>query len=469
MPQAPEREGSRKASDGSSPRLVLNLLCSIALIDGADLQLLPSSYRAMEANLGLDPTHLALLTALQGVSMAISGPAWGNLADSGASPKLLLVAGVAAWGVLTLALGFVSSFGAMAALRVLNGCALGMLTPVSQPLIADRAGKDERGNIFGRVQCFNSIGSLLVTVFVPAVSTVYYWGAVPGWRIALVVAGLLSLVLALVLQRVLEDEKKEWRPENIGAWSEIRKFASYCTVPTFATIVTQGCFGSIPWQAMSFNTLYFQYVGMTNFDAGVVSAMFLLGAAAGYVVGGTIGDRLARWSPFHGRPITAQVSVLLGIPFAYLVFKGIPRDPSRVVTFGVVNLIFGLVASWCLTGVNRPIFLEVVPRRNWASLIAWDQSLENSCAYLIGPISVGFVAQTFYGYKLDTAQVWQTPANVREQDVDALGNSLLVTTMVPWSLCFLLYSFLHITYRRDVLRLREDEEALAPTSYGAAA
>merc|ERR1719311_1050053 len=100
---------------------------------------------------------------------------------------------------------------------------------------------------------------------------VYFWGTVPGWRFALVVAGLLSLVLALLLQRVLEDEKKEWRPENIGAWSEIRKFASYCTVPTFATIVTQGCFGSIPWQAMSFNTLYFQYVGMTNFDAGVVS------------------------------------------------------------------------------------------------------------------------------------------------------------------------------------------------------
>ena len=38
-------------------------------------------------------------------------------------------------------------------------------------------------------------------------------------------------------------------------------------------------------------------------------------------MGGYLGDAAAKWSPNHGRIVVCQASVLLGVPFSFLVFK----------------------------------------------------------------------------------------------------------------------------------------------------
>ena len=52
-------------------RLNWLLLCAVCLVEGMDMNLLPSSFRAMEAELGFSPTGLAIFQALQGTSLVV--------------------------------------------------------------------------------------------------------------------------------------------------------------------------------------------------------------------------------------------------------------------------------------------------------------------------------------------------------------------------------------------------------------
>ncbi len=46
----------------------------------------------------------------------------------------------------------------------------------------------------------------------------------------------------------------------------------------------QGIVGSTPWNALVFNTLYLQLLGMSDFQASLISALFLAGTAVGALV-----------------------------------------------------------------------------------------------------------------------------------------------------------------------------------------
>ncbi len=61
-----------------------------------------------------------------------------------------------------------------------------------------------------------------------------------------------------------------------------------------SAIPLQGIVGSAPWNALVFNTLYLQLLGMTDFQASLISALFLAGTAIGALV---------RWWPQSCLPL----------------------------------------------------------------------------------------------------------------------------------------------------------------------
>jgi MFS family permease len=62
-------------------------------------------------------------------------------------------------------------------------------------------------------------------------------------------------------------------------------------------------------------------MGMTNFDASLLVALYLAGGGLGGLLGGWIGDKTAARFPDHGRIVATQFSVIVGVPFALLLFK----------------------------------------------------------------------------------------------------------------------------------------------------
>ena len=75
---------------------------------------------------------------------------------------------------------------------------------------------------------------------------------------------------------------------------------------------------------MTFLTLYFQLMGMSDFAASLVVSLFFGATAVGALVGGWVGDWAAIHYPNHGRVAVSQFSVVFGPIFSVIVLKVTP-------------------------------------------------------------------------------------------------------------------------------------------------
>jgi len=427
------------------------LLCGLSMIDGMDIQLLPSAFRALEADLGMSTTMLASLVVCRALAFAVTGPFWGNLIDNGYPRKYMLCPCLLCWGFCTIVFALVSDFHVMAVLRVLNGASLGLLLPITQSIVSDTSALRERGHNFGMVEFSNkALGQVFATLLVTSMSNMLTFG-IAGWRTAFVGVGLLSLALAWACNIYMEENRpRPYTPENVGVVTELRKFFSYFKISTFTVIVVQGMFGTIPVAAMNFAPMYFQYLGLADWEAGAAFCMFVLGGGFGGLLGGAIGDKLAEFSENHGRPMTAQLSVFLGIPLVYLAFTVSPSAGKTVWIIGALMFALGLLSQWCAAGCNKPIFLQIVPLASQGSAMAWDGCVEQASGHIIGPMAVGLIAGNMLGYTTTLGQISTMDPEVSAENAAALGSALAFSTVLPWCICFLLYSLLHFTYKHDI-------------------
>lgn len=324
---------------------------------------------------------------------------------------------------------------------------------------------NERGKFFGIVQFSANLGTVACAVGTSTISMHLIYGQVYGWRVAFALVANLSILLAFMIFMYMPEPPRhatcDTMPSIRGEWS---KLCRYLRIPTFQVIVLQGMFGSIPWSALSFMIFYFQYVGISDFGASVLFALMMGGGACGGILGGLVGDRLAQWSPVHGRPLTAQISVACGIPLIAIVFGVIPRDPSYFSTYCVLIFIFGVMASWCAAGVNRPILAEIVEERDRASVFAWLVTIDGSFAALLGAPMVGVLAESAFGYHPSQELVANMPIEQRQINVTALGHALLSCCILPWMLCFMCYAALHVTYSQDVVADKSNKNKALPST-----
>lgn len=449
--------GWPKARTAGVHAINLGVLCMTALIEGADIQLLPASFRALEAELGFAPSSLALLTLLQGCMGACCGPFWGSLADNGFSRRLLLAGGTAGWGILTIALACATSFTTIAVLRMLNGVMLGMILPVMQSFVADMANGSDLGFTFGCLQFYTNFGQVFGAVTVTSMSNRVFYG-VQGWRWAFTGVGISSFAISGIILMALKEEPRTFKPDRVGFRTEFMKIWEFLKVRSFLVIVIQGMFGMIPWAGLSFATMYFQYLGLSDTAASTVYGMSIIGTALGGILGGVAGDKLAAWSPNHGRIFTAQITAALGIPFVLALFLADPHKTAPV-AYAMLCFGLGLFSSWASSGCNRPIFTEIVTPGSRASAMAWEVTLESTCGFLLGPAAVGMLAERAFGYKMSRMQVSEMSPVARMANAKALGQGLVIMCVVPWILCLLSYTFLHFTLAADVAGARKKATA----------
>mmetsp|Transcript_162324 Transcript_162324/g.311649 ORF Transcript_162324/g.311649 Transcript_162324/m.311649 type:complete len:322 (-) Transcript_162324:21-986(-) len=302
-------------------------------------------------------------------------------------------------------------------------------------------------------------GVLIAAIGAASVSNLRILGFA-GWRVAFAAVSVASLILAAVLAAFMKEPKRSFASDHsISFARELRKCHRYLRIPTFRVIVLQGLFGSIPWSALAFAILFFQNSGLSDFHASVTFAASIAGGGIGGVLGGWIGDRLSQWSRNHGRPLTSQVSVAAGIPLIAMILSVVPCEPTSFSTYFGLMFVFGLVSSWCAAGVNRPILAEIVGARDRASVFAWLVAMDGAFAALFGAPVVGMLAEHVFGYQPSELLATDMPLSLRASNASALSQAMLCCTVGPWTVCFLFYSFLHLTYGPDVAASSELESA----------
>ncbi|CAJ1421724.1 unnamed protein product [Effrenium voratum] len=438
---APARPGTPVRPPVPMRNLNWLLLFSMCLVEGMDMNILPSAFRAMESELGFSPVILAGFQTIQGVAQALSGIVWANLIDGGLSCKKVVCAGVLGWAAANSLLAYVESAALMCLFRASNGLCLGMVLPVVQSLIAKHVKPEVAGSFFGLQSAFLQLGRIIGILAMASVSEKVIYG-VPGWRVGLAATAVLSYGIVLAFLVFFEDPPSKGAP-SVDLQKELRKFSSYLRKPAFCVILCQGMVGTIPNAAMSFQLMFMQYCGLSNADAAIAASMVVVGIALGAPLGGYIGDAMERWSEQHGRPLTGQISVIMGIPLMYYMFMVAPHTSNMFWHFASASFLLGLLAHWCAPGCNMPLLARLVPADSKASVMAWEYSFESMSGQTLGPMIVSVVATQMLHFRVQEAPLAEMPDAQRLLNAEALGQGLLLSTMLPWFICATMFTLLH--------------------------
>ncbi|KAF8072654.1 hypothetical protein HT031_000314 [Scenedesmus sp. PABB004] len=262
-------------------------------------------------------------------------------------------------------------------------------------------------------------------------------------------------------------DKAPPRPRRRGVVADI---CWMLRIRTFQAIVLQGIVGCFPWQAIVFFTLWLQLNGFSDSTASLLVATFGAGVAGGALLGGAVGDRMARRLPNSGRIYTAQFSVACGIPLTWLLLHGLPRSAwaGAAPAYAAVLFVAGLTCTWAGAGCNSPIFAEIVPDELRSTIYAFDRSFENSIAACAAPV-VGLLAERVFGFTGALGEAALRDPALRARNAAALGSSLLACMALPWALCLVAYSLLHWVYPRDRAAARAWGGGGEPAGHHAAA
>jgi MFS family permease len=253
-----------------------------------------------------------------------------------------------------------------------------------------------------------------------------------NWQISFLILGILmvktSFLIACVKYRVDYQNLPEQQPfsqqiKNVGSSS------------TWRLIVLQGCFGMLPWDAISFMVLWLTLIGFSHQTAGLIMLTAACGAACGAVFGGWVGDKWSRTSPDSGRLSIAQISLFLSLPASALFFEAVPRrTSSEAIYFGAI-FVLAFVCNWVGPACNEVIISEVVPRGSTSVAYALDRLFEGFFGSL-GTLVVGIVADS-QGYAYPTrVDVSRVPLAVRSKNAAILGDAMLATCLTCWSIAF---------------------------------
>ena len=195
------------------------------------------------------------------------------------------------------------------------------------------------------------------------------------------------------------------------------------------------------------------FITHTYFFAGVSQS---LGMAVGGLLGGVIGDYMAKLFPSSGRIITSLVSVAMGIPTFFAIFYVIPCDAEGEHFYLACFLVFvfGTVATWTPASSLRPMCAELMssPAEQGQIVALWVM-LEGITSSVFGSPLVGWLTE-IYGYQ-STGSVGGSGAHLDSPDLSStesagsLGKSLVGVSTMAWIICLLAWICMLKTYPRD--------------------
>jgi predicted MFS family arabinose efflux permease len=332
-------------------------------------------------DLGVSLGQAGLLAAVTGAAQALSAPFAGLLSDRLGRRPMIVVA-LAGNGVMAIAAGLAPSFLALAAVRFAAGI-LGALAPAS---LAAALGDLCRAERLARAMSWFNLGFSFAAIgAVPLVSAL---GGALGWRWAFATTGVMLLALALGIRLWFPGVPPLTTvtsiPATYRALSGVRGLPSLLV----ANMVERSLFMMVTIYLPGFLMLAH---GMTTVAVAPVLSVVALGAIAGNVLGGQLGDRWPRPAVF----IAAQlVAGLLGL----VLFGAGLALPASIALAALLSL---------ANSLSRPGFLaygaEMAPRER--GVLFGLVGLSNQVGVIVGSaVGAAFIGGASYtGFALVVA------------------------------------------------------------------
>ena len=424
------------------PAFVVIVFALFMLLHQTDKLLIGSLQLPVSATFGLNDFQWGLINSGALIVGTILYPIWGYLYDRYARAKLLALASFI-WGATTWLSSIVRTYPAFLATRASTG-----IDDFSYPglysLVADYFAPKLRGKIYGILQLTQPIGYLVGMIMALMIAPMLEGKIfhLEGWRSIFLITGGLGIVMAVVIFfGIREVPRGKSEPEFEGmdeigqvrfSWSALKNALKK---KTMWFVFLQGFAGVFPWNVIIF--FFFGYLmterGYDNNSVLFTMAPIVLILAAGYFVGGALGDWLFKRT-LKGRILVSSIGVILG---AILLFFALRTPIEQRTTFFILMSLTALFMPFSSPNVIATVFDITLPEVR-SSAQAVEYFVENSGAAL-APILAGAIAL----------------------NAGSKQFAIMTVCISAWVLCFFLYLGALFFVDKDIKSLRAQLEIRA--------
>ena len=411
---------------GEERTRVILILAAVLGLSGADAATVGASATELRAGLHINNTDIGLLVAVSSLVGAFATLPFGVLADRVTRTRILGFT-ILLWGVAMLWSATASSFTELLWTRLFLGAVTASAGPIVASLVGDWFGSWERGRIYGLILAGEYVGAgfgFAVTGSISALS----------WRAAFVILALPAFALAFAVWRLREPKRgglgvlaHESRPPPPEALAdEGRQETDAQRIAREQGLVADPDLVVSPEQARRMSLVnatryvlrvrtnvvliaasacgYFFLAGLQTFGAEFIKEQYgvnqvlanvpLLvvgvGALAGVLAGGSIGDWLLKRGVLNARILT---------PGFAAVATAILFIPAIFTRQAVTALPYLTAAGFFLAAQNPPLDaarLDIMPPLLWGRAEA-VRTLLRSLAIALAPLLFGAVSDYVFG------------------------------------------------------------------------
>jgi len=377
---------------------------------------------------GINFTQWGLINSVALLVGAIAYPLWGWLYDRFARPKLLALASFI-WGATTWLNAIAPTYPTFLVTRASTG-----IDDSSYPgiysLLSDYFPPRVRGKIYGLLQVAQPLGYLVGMVLAMTIGTIW------GWRKLFYLTGGLGLLLALVILAGVKDRPRGAAEPELEGVERLDKFKfSWKTVGRIFTkkslivLLVQGFFGVFPWQVITYYIFGYLEKGRGYAPDAILLTMVpaVLTMAAGYPLGGWLGDKLFKRTP-NGRVIVGAAGVALG---AILLWAAIKTPLANQGLFGATLCAAALFIPFASPNVLSSFYDVTEPEiRSTTNAV---QNFIETAGSAAAPLIAGLIA-----------------------DATSLESSILIICTTAWALCFLFFILVGRFMPKDIENLKAE-------------
>lgn len=308
-------------------RYALGVLFAVNLFNYVDRQIISGVLPLIQEDFALSDVALgALASAFMVVYMLASVPL-GIVGDRVARNRVIAL-GVAVWGLATFLSGLARTYGQLFVTRALVGIGEASYGPTATAMVSDLFPKARRGFVNGLFNAAVPLGGAIGVVVGGVIGSRF------GWRAAFLLVGVPSIVLAALAWRLTDPPRgaQDFAVSDgpvaaavpaVPAVPEPQlgsAIAGLFRTPTFAMVCAVGMLVAFAigafnhWLPLYLHRVKGFSVPQATLWYGILSAA---GGLVGVVVGGLVGDALARRTP-AGHLLTIAGGFILSAPFGLL-------------------------------------------------------------------------------------------------------------------------------------------------------
>ncbi len=369
--------------------LVLGLLTLIYISSFVDRQIIAVLAPSIQDELSLSNFQVGILygTAFSFI-YALCGIPMGRLADI-YSRKLMIVAGLVVWSLMTVVSGFATSLTFLIVARFFVGISQSALSPAVYSLLADYFRPEQRGTVFSIYAAGIFLGIGVAFLAGGTIAQTY------DWRTSLMAVGAPGLLIAVIAWVVIKE-----LPRGITRLKNARRFD---TEQSFGDVVRY----IIRKKTVRYHFIGFSFLAFTGYTilgfVGIVLTdihgagdlipqygWFMLATGGSVMASGKAADLLARKFDASKRFVLGMVAGLACLPLYYLGLFA-ETATTALILIGLANVI-----SSSYNGVAAAI-LQYLVKPNMRALAGGLYLFVISVVgFGIGPPLTGWLMDTFF-------------------------------------------------------------------------